>query len=121
METAILLRSSNKLLLFPRYYTPRNFFRLFSSSSKSPRSSPFPPRNLHRPINPLTSRSLLLRRRCRLLPPSATPCSSSFHFIKHHFSSSSPHAIATRCSPGHVFFIFFKKINLISEKWKFEL
>ncbi|KAI5577097.1 hypothetical protein BDE02_09G091000 [Populus trichocarpa] len=99
METAILLRSSNKLLLFPRYYTPRNFFRLFSSSSKSPRSSPFPPRNLHRPINPLTSRSLLLRRRCRLLPPSATPCSSSFHFIKHHFSSSSPHAIATRCSP----------------------
>ncbi|CAK7329858.1 unnamed protein product [Dovyalis caffra] len=101
MEASVVLRSSNKLLLFPRYYSPRNFFRLFSSSSKSPRSlsSSFTPRNLHRPINPLTSCSLL-RRRSGFLPLSATSSSSSsFHFNKHHFSSLSPHAIATQYSP----------------------
>ncbi|KAJ6671254.1 hypothetical protein OIU85_015050 [Salix viminalis] len=64
------------------------------------RSSSFTRRILHRPISPLTPRSLLLPRRCRFLPLSDTTYSSSFHFNKHHFSSASPHAIATQCSPG---------------------
>ncbi|KAJ6385758.1 hypothetical protein OIU77_028850 [Salix suchowensis] len=100
MERAIFLRNPNKLHLLPRHYSPRNFFSLFSSSSKSARSSSFTRRILHRPISPLTPRSLLLPRRCRFLPLSDTTYSSSFHFNKHHFSSASPHAIATQCSPG---------------------
>ncbi|KAJ6716650.1 PRESEQUENCE PROTEASE [Salix koriyanagi] len=100
MERAIFLRNPNKLHLLPRHYSLRNFFSLFSSSSKLARSSSFTRRILHRPIIPLTPRSLLLPRRCRFLPPSDTTYSSSFHFNKHHFSSASPHAIATQCSPG---------------------
>ncbi|KAI5592027.1 hypothetical protein BDE02_04G123600 [Populus trichocarpa] len=98
METAVLLRSSNKLILNHRYCSPHNFFRLLSSSSSS---SSFTPRNSHRSINPLTSRSLPDRRRRKLLPLSATSSSSSpsFHFNKHHFSTLSPHAISTQYSP----------------------
>ncbi|KAJ6403531.1 hypothetical protein OIU84_015443 [Salix udensis] len=93
METAVLLRSSNKLIFNPRHYSPHNFFRLLSSSSIS--SSSLTPLNPHRSINPLTSRSLPRRR--KLIPPSATSSSSSpsFHFNKHHFSTLSPHAIAS--------------------------
>ncbi|KAB5561241.1 hypothetical protein DKX38_006198 [Salix brachista] len=45
METAVLLRSSNKLIFNPRHYSPHNFFRLLSSSSIS--SSSLTPLNPH--------------------------------------------------------------------------